>query len=105
MSIIEILNNKDIFNKIINYIDICHEEIIETRNHVLRKTASCRMWQFKYILLHKFNEIHNDIIIKKLDNILEKPTIFLEICKIMTQFISKENQHNILYQIIVLIVI
>jgi hypothetical protein len=101
MSIFKILTNKELSNKISNYIDICHDEIIKTRNQIVRKTASCRMWQFKYILLHKFDELNNNIISKNLNKILEDPTIFLKICRIMTQFISTENQHNILYQTIV----
>lgn len=101
MFIIEILNNKEYTNKITNFIDICHKKTVKTSNQILRKTASCRMWQFKYMLLCKFNELNDNIISKNINKILKNPIIFLEICRIMEEFISEKNQHNILYQVIV----
>lgn len=98
---LSILQNEELMKKILNYIDICHDQIIKTKDQLIRSTSSCRMWQFKYMLLNVFDRLNNNIITKNIDRLIENPSIFIKICNIMDSFLSDINKKNILYQIIV----
>ena len=88
-------------NKIINYIDICHDKIIKTKDQLIRSTSSCRLWQFKYMLMVVFNKLNNNMITNDVNSLIEDPSIFIKICNLMDSFLSDFNKDNILYQIIV----
>ena len=62
-------NEKEIFDNIINHLDLCLDNIIKTRNSKLRDTSSCRLWQFKFILLYIYNQINKNKIVKNINKI------------------------------------
>lgn len=84
-------------NKNLNHFNICEDKIIKTRNQLLKSSSSCRLWQFKYILMCLMDK--NNIIEKSIEK--KDYKIFIDLCKILENFFLLENQKNLLYQTII----
>ena len=84
-------------NKNLNHFNICEDKIIKTRDQLIKSSSSCRLWQFKYILMSLLDT--NNIIEKSIEN--KDYKIFIELCNIIDKFFLIGNQDNLLYQTII----
>ena len=100
MDFLSVLKNKKLTNKLLSYISICDKSIIKTRNSELRQTASCRMWQFKYIVLYLINQKNDNVILNNIHNLKKISSILTNICNLISIFIIQK--HPFLYKLIVL---
>lgn len=100
MSFVDILQDKKKINKLLSYIDICHDNIIYTRNKTKRQSSSCRLWQLKYMIIYYINLKKKNIILKNLNKLNEIGNILFEICNIIDNVLNDKNSS--LHDLIVL---
>ena len=91
-NIIDLLNNKEVINKLIHHTNICDKHIIQTRDSLLRSTSSCRFWQLKLCLITKFFNLYG------IEGLF-KVKILTQLCSILHSVMTDTN--CMLYNLII----
>jgi len=98
MKYLELFSTKEhnqMVNNMIEYINLCMDKIIKTRNQKLRSTSSCRLWQFKFMLIYIYNKLTKNKILKNINSIDIITDDLLYLCGLISETINSKSKLNI----------